>query len=191
MSKTSRIFLVLGTPGAGKTTVLKGIGGIEVFNIGTEMLNAHSRKLKVTNRDLLKRKVISNYIDTVQIRHGILNGLIKKNGVITIDTHASVKSGNGYIPGMSLDDLKALRGSIRAIIYIDADTKDIMNRRKSDKTRNREGDTAEDLNQHREINIAFTTSYSLHLETPIYIVKNKGNALKKTQAEVSRIIKSF
>ncbi|VVB76798.1 Adenylate kinase [uncultured archaeon] len=187
----AKIFLVLGTPGAGKSTVLKGVKAADVLSIGTEMLNAYAEQLGVTDRDALKKVVVADYANTAAIRNSVLKSISGRSGVVVLDTHASVKAGNGYIPGLSPEDLVVLKKGTKAIIYIDAETNEIIRRRKEDKSRAREDDTAEVLDQHREINIALTTTYSLYLEAPIYILKNGDGNLESTRKEVARIIDLF
>jgi adenylate kinase len=188
MAKT---FLVFGTPGAGKTTVLRGVRGAETVTLGTELLGALSHVFEVKDRDLLRKAQLSDYAATVRARLSVLRRLAKRKGTLMIDTHASVKSGPSFAPGLSYDDLKALGSRVKAIIYIDANTKDIVRRRNSDKTRKRDKDTKEDLDQHRSMNLMFTAIYSMRLEVPIYIVKNEGGKLREAQVAVGRIVASF
>ena len=108
-----------------------------------------------------------------------------------VDTHASIKSGPSFAPGLSYDDLETLRDKVKAIIYIDANTKDILRRRNNDKTRKRDNDTEEDLDLHRSMNLMFAAIYSMRLEVPIYIVKNDGGNLREAQSAVSGIVASF
>jgi adenylate kinase len=186
----AKLFLILGTPGAGKSTVLKGIQGVEICNIGTELLEAYQKESRVIERDKLKAMEITGYADVMRLRKGVFERLVKRSGTILIDTHPSVKSGNAYVPGLSADDLKVLKDQIKAIIYIDAETKDIMKRRAKDNARNREQDSIDLLNQHKEINLAFTTDYAIYLGAPLFIIMN-GSDLKETQEKVSEAIKEF
>ncbi len=186
----AKLFLVLGTPGAGKTAILRGVKEAELFSVGTEMLGEYSKEFGVKDRDQMRRMMIPRPEDAERIRHAVLKRAVEKTGTIAIDTHASIKSENGYIPGFSHEDLKLLNGQIKAIIYIDADTKDLMERREKDKTRIREHDTEDALMQHREINVALTSTYSLYLGVPLYVIKN-GSDLAETQRKVSEVIRTF
>jgi adenylate kinase len=188
MAKT---FLVFGTPGAGKSTVLQGVRGAKSVNLGTELFNAISKELGVKDRDLLRRAQLTDYASTVRARDKVLRRLAKMNGTLMLDTHASVKSGAGFMPGLSYPDLEILGGKVKAIIYIDANTKEISRRRKNDKTRKRDSDTDEDLDLHRSMNLMFTAIYSMRLQVPTYVVKNEGGKLREAQAAVSGIVASF
>jgi adenylate kinase len=186
----AKLFLVLGTPGAGKTSVLRGVEGVELFSVGTEMLGEYEKEFGAVDRDQMRRMMIPRYADAARIRNAVLRRVVAKTGTVAIDTHASIKAGNSYLPGFSHEDLKLLKDQIKAIIYIDAETKDLIERREKDKTRIREQDTEADLDQHREINIGLIATYSLYLGTPIFIIKN-GSNLAETQKAVSEVIKKF
>lgn len=186
----AKLFLILGTPGAGKTAVIRGVKEAELFSVGTEMLAEYSKEFGVTERDQMRKLMIPNPDDAERIRYSVFKRVVAKSGTVAIDTHASIKSGTGYLPGFSHEDLELLKGQIKAIIYIDVNTKDLLERREKDKTRVREQDTEDDLDQYREVNIALTTTYSLYLEVPFYIIKN-GNDLEATQKAVSELIRAY
>src|SRR5271157_3072515 len=125
----AKLFLVLGTPGAGKTAVLRGVREAELFSVGTEMLGEYSKEFGVNDRDQMRRMMIPRPADAERIRYAVLKRAVAKGGTVAIDTHAIIKSGNGYIPGFSPEDLTLLKGQIKAIIYIDANTKELIERR--------------------------------------------------------------
>ncbi len=184
-----RLFLVFGTPGAGKSALMKGVKSAKTISIGTEMLNAYSKKSGLKDRDLLRKSGLTSYSETVQIRVRALKKIVAAKQTIALDTHASVKSGDGYIPGLSFKDFEVLKGKVKAIIYVDANTNEILRRRQADTTRKREPDSAEELNKHRSINLMFSTLYSLYLEAPIYIVENNDRQLASAQKHVEDIIR--
>lgn len=187
----SKLVLVLGTDGAGKTSVLNGVKSARTVNVGTELYTYYSKKFGVSARDRIRVAQLAAYGEALKIRNVILRKIAKMNGTIAIDTHAFVKAVDGYMPGLSLKDLAVLKGKIGAIIYIDADSKQIIKRRQSDKTRNREVDSEEELNRERSINLMFSTQYALYLEAPMYIVKNEDGKLAATQGRVNAIIRSI
>lgn len=188
MAKT---FLVFGTPGAGKSTVLSGLRGAETVNIGSELMKSLAKQLGVTDRDLMRRVAVLDNADMVKARRSVFARLSRKKATLMVDTHASVKSGGSFVPGMSYGDLKLLRNRVKAIFYIDANTNDILRRRQKDNTRKRDKDSAEELDTHRSLNMAFAAIYSMYLEVPIYLIKNETGRLAKAQAEVRKTVASF
>jgi adenylate kinase len=187
----SSLFLVFGTQGAGKTTVLKGIKAAKAVSIGTEMYLAYSRRFGVRNRDEVRMKSLLTFGEMIGIRNAILKKLAGSPGTIALDTHASVKAGDGYMAGLSLKDFEVIRGKVKAIIYIDADSSQILERRKTDKGRKREHDTIEEIDLHRSLNLMYTTLYSLYLQTPVYVVHNGNDRLTIARKRVEEIIRSM
>ena len=185
----ARLFLVFGTAGAGKSTVLSGIRSAKTVTIGSEMRRVYASRFGVRDRDLIRKKSLTVYDEMVIIRNAILKRLSGTPGTIIIDTHASVKTGNSYLMGLSMRDFDVLRGKVKAIIYVDAETKQIMARRKSDKTRKRENDTVEELDMWRNINLICTMLYSLYLQVPVHTVQNPDGGLSAARKQVNEIIK--
>ncbi len=176
--------IVTGTPGSGKTTVLKALSDIRVINMGTEMLKYTADK-NITNRDEI-RKVLS-YSDINRIRKSIFEELNKIDSDFLFETHTSVKKGSKYIPGFSDTELRMLK-EVKAIIYIDATAGEILLRRQNDSTRERENETEEDINEQRSINIALASYFSACLNVPLYMVRNRQNMVSETNNEVRKAI---
>lgn len=186
----ARLFLVFGTAGAGKSTVLSGIRSAKTVTMGSEMQRVYASRFGIKDRDMIRKKSLSVYDEMVTVRNAILKRLSGAPGTIIIDTHASVKTGDGYLMGLSMRDFDVLRGKARGIIYIDADTEQIIARRKRDKTRKRENDSAEELDRWRSINLICTMLYSLYLQVPVYTVQNPDGGLSAARKRVSEIIRS-
>jgi adenylate kinase len=189
----TKLFLLFGTPGAGKTTVLSGVKGVKAITVGTEMLKAYSKKFGITDRDMIrKRAVLNNKVDA-QIRSAVLRTAAKKPGTVVLDTHASLKTHDSYYPGLSLADFDILKSAAKAIIYVDASDREIMERRALDKTRKREdtGNVEWEIDQHRNINFALIAIFSLRLGVPLFVVMNRNNQLRQAQKRIQEIIKSI
>jgi len=186
-----KIILVIGTPGAGKTSIMEGITHGEhskiykIVNMGTEMLK--EIKNKQMKRDRIRKELSASEI--LRIRSKVLNGINKMHGNIVIDTHASVKTGNKIIPGFSFAELASLNKVI-GIIYVDAEAKDISARRLKDKSREREMESIAEIKMHQSINLSFAVAYLASLNVPMYIVKNQQEMLSKAITDTSNILKS-
>lgn len=184
----SSLFLVLGTQGAGKTTTLKGVRDAKTVSIGTEMLNAYSKATGIKDRDETRKLGVLDVKRDARIRNGVLRRISRMSGTIALDTHASLKTGDGYFAGFSFADLDMMRGATKAIIYVDAPTKQILERRKRDKGRRRENDSEEEIDMHRKLNLAFTAIYAMRLQVPVFVVDNPNGAIRATQKRVQEII---
>lgn len=187
----SKLFLVFGTPGAGKSTVLEGISSAKVICIGDEMMKFYSKKFGVKDRDYIGSNPIASYDFILATRNSILKKIAKMRGNIAIDTHASVKKGDSYTIGFSLRDFEILKRKVKSVLYIDADTEQIIARRNKDRSfrPSRERDTPRVIDRHRNMNIAFATLAAFYLEVPIYIVENDVGKLAGAQKRVDEIIR--
>jgi adenylate kinase len=187
----ARLFLVFGTHGAGKTTVLRGLRSAKIVNMGGELFRLYSKEFGITSRDQIHAKSLSNYAYMVKARNHIIRRISKAAGPVVIDTHAADKRGDGYAVGLSFSDLNVMKGKARAIIYIDASNAQILKRRQKDAAvRKRERDTDEGLSMDRNISLTFVALFSLYLEVPIYIVQNEDGRLKETQLRIEEIIRN-
>jgi adenylate kinase len=184
-----KILMVVGVQGSGKTTILNEISKIDskrkIVNIGSEILNAAKVKGQISNRDEIK------YMSSFEIllaRKAALASISNMDAQIILDTHAYVKGNSRYIPGFSLNEVEGLR-ELKAIIFIDAFAKDIIERRASDPSRKREAESEDEINEQRIINLSIITSFALHLNIPIYIIKNKKDKINESVNEFVKISK--
>ncbi len=177
----NKIVIVTGTPGAGKTSIVNGamMNGkklsYKTVSMGTEMNEIAVKKGYVKNRDEM-RKLHPKVIE--KLRAQALKKINKMKGNLIIDTHATVKSGNRYVPGFSSREINILEG-LKAFIYVDSEATDIIIRRARDLNRKRDVDNIEELKQQRELNLSLITSYSIQNDVPlpIFIIENKENKL--------------
>jgi adenylate kinase len=173
----NKIAIVTGTPGAGKSTIVEKIakeGNYNVVSIGTEMLKIAENRGLTNDRDNI-RKLKSSDINEMRLK--VFDTINRMEGNIIIDSHASVKNGNRYIPGFSFQELDALE-SLTAFVYIDSTAHEILLRRAIDNSRNRDIETMDEIDQQREINLGLISSYASHKNVPIYIIRNEQNKLE-------------
>ena len=176
--------IITGTPGSGKSTIIAKLGSAyKIINIGTEMMKYINDK-SIT-RDQIRSKL--NYQEIEEARKKVFETVSKTKGPLIIDTHTSIKSGKKFIPGFSSQDFGLLK-NIKAIIYVDALPVDILLRRIGDRTRAREDETAEEIEEHRAVNIGLASYYAVQLGSPLYIIKNKQERLDECRKEVERAI---
>jgi len=171
------------SPGSGKTTLIAKLHHVKVVNVGSEMLK-HVKQQE--NRDKMRSTLSSD--ETKQIRKKVIHSINDIKDDIILDTHPAIKRGNRYIVGFSSTDLDLLK-DIKAIIYLDAAAVDILLRRIGDKTREREDETAEEIDEHRDVNISLATYYAAHLGVPLYIIKNRQSMLETAVKDMESAIK--
>ena len=174
-----RTLIIAGTPGAGKSTLLSKVKlkKAKLVNMGSEML----KYTKLSDRDKLR---YLSFDEQKKLRARAIENIRKKGGNIIIDTHLSVEHNGRFLPGFSINELKEL--NTKALIYIDASAKEIIARRKKDKSRKRENESEEEINMHRSLNISFMASAASELNIPILIFRNSEGMADEVAGELER-----
>ena len=184
----ARIVVVTGSPGVGKTTLVKSLGGdpsFRIMSVADEMLPLAAEKGWAKHRDELR------YMDNEQIttlRNYAFEKIAASDGNVIIDTHATVEQNGRYVPGLPGDAMEKFKGLMAGIIYIDASTDDILARRESDKERVREKEARHIIHMQRAINISALSYYSSYLNVPLYVVTNRQGRLDESMEKFKSCI---
>ncbi len=164
--------IVSGIPGVGKSTV---IGMVEekseyrVINFGTLMFEMGKELNLVENRDEIRKLNISEQIDLQKkaaIKLGQMNNII-------IDTHMSIKSPKGYLPGLPQWVLNEL--NVSSYFLIESTAEEILKHRSKDPTRARDDDTMDDIKEQQEINRYYAVAYSVYSGATVNFIYNPDN----------------
>ena len=182
----NKIIIVAGLSGAGKTTLLNKLnpGNYKIINIGTLMKGELSKKGEEINRDTIKK--LSNK-ELSKLRNIVFGRVQKLKSNIVLDTHITIESGLGILPGIPYSTLRFLN-NLSALVYINAPSEDIIKRRNTDKSRNREKQDAFSLDIQRIVDISALAYYSSYFNIPIYIIENKNRTLEKSIDDLNRSI---
>jgi adenylate kinase len=176
--------IIGGIPGVGKTTVLNGLksSGIRVENYGDVMLSeARERGLVQTRDEIRKLPVqIQKEIQVVAARK------LSSLSDVVIDTHFSVVTNSGYLPGLPYSILTILNPHL--LISIEADPLEIFERRRRDSDRKRDHDSLEKIRQHLEANRSYGFSYSAFTGAPLLIVLNEDGKADEATRKIADII---
>ena len=136
------IIVVTGIPGVGKTTVMKSAAegmDIKFVTFGTVMSEIAIEEDLVEDRDEMRKLTLDQQKDLqIKASERIAN---MKN--VILDTHCTIKTPKGYLPGLPEWVIKKLNPT--AIVVVEADSEEIYNRRAGDPTRNRDPDTKEQI----------------------------------------------
>jgi adenylate kinase len=189
----TKIAIVTGSPGVGKTTLVKTLSGdhlYKIVSVADEMLPVAVEKSYVQHRDEL-RKLTNEQI--TELRNVAFENIAKKDGNIIIDTHATVEQKGRFVPGLPFGAVKHFDGKLAGLIYIDASTDDILARRMGDNSRIREKEERHVIHMQRSINISVLSYYSSRLNVPLYVITNRQGHLEAAvndfKASISDIFK--
>ena len=170
------MIIVMGMPGAGKTTVLseaiKGMPGWRTVNWGDKMLEIALRRGLVKDRDEI-RKLPAREQRTLQ--EDAANELAKEKEKMILDTHCSINTPDGYFPGLPFNLLGKLK--VEKFIMIDAPIEHIMRRRQADTTRARDAQERAKLEEQLFVNKALICAYSAYTGAPVAFVTNEDGRL--------------
>jgi len=179
------VIVVTGIPGVGKTTVMqKAAEGMDIqfVTFGTVMIDIAKELGLVKNRDEM-RKLTLDQQKQLQIKTAEKVGKMKN---VILDTHCTVKTPKGYMPGLPEWVLRKLNPT--AIVIVEADPQEIFNRRAKDTTRNRDPDSVEKIAEHQMINRAAAMAYATLTGATVKIVFNHDNALDAAVKEAEPVI---
>lgn len=176
------MIIVMGLPGAGKSTILNGLKtDYKILNHGDLMFEIEKEMFDVKDRDDMRRLPIEKQ---KQAQKMVYEKLSKMEGKIILDTHCSVSTPNGYLPGVPFDYLKILK--VDALVLITADVKEVAERRASDPTRKRDVD---DVALHDEMNKSYLASYSAFTGAPAVIIYNRQGKVEEAVEQLQKILK--
>jgi adenylate kinase len=180
------VIVVTGIPGVGKTTVMqKAAEGLDItfVTFGSVMSDIAMKLKLVKDRDEM-RKLSLDQQKQLQIKTAEQVGKMKN---VIVDTHCTVKTPKGYMPGLPEWVLRKLNPT--AIVIVEADPQEIFDRRAKDATRNRDPDSVEKIAEHQMMNRAAAMSYATLTGATVKIVFNHDNALEAAVKEAEPVIR--
>lgn len=183
-----KVVVVAGTPGVGKTTLLRlakpKLKKWEIVNYGDILEKMGREEGLIKDRDELRHLPLDQQRRLQRLAaHEIAIMAERKN--ILLDTHMTIKTPEGFWPGLPKWVLKEIRPY--AFILIEAPPEEILERRNKDKTRKRmDQGGIEEIREHQEINRAFAVAYSVLTSGSIIIIQNRTNRLEEA---VERFVK--
>ena len=180
------VIVVTGIPGVGKTTVMKQAAeglDIEFVTFGTVMIDIAKEMGLVKDRDDMRKLTLEQQKD-LQIRSA---EKVASMGNVILDTHCTVKTPKGYMPGLPEWVLKKLKPT--AIVVVEADPDEIFNRRAKDATRNRDPDSEEQIAEHQQVNRAAAMSYATLTGATVKIVFNHDDAIDEAVKQAEPVVK--
>ena len=156
-----KVVVIAGIPGSGSTTVLsKVLEELDYLhvNYGDVMLEIAKDDGLVDNRDDL-RKLSPDIQKEVQKNAAQSIREKSEQSNIIVDTHCTINTPSGFLPGLPKWVLDQLKPDM--FILLEADGDEILKRRISDTTRNRDSERLKDIELHQEMNRAASMAYAV------------------------------
>ena len=164
--------IITGVPGVGKTTVI---------NTAMEKIAAEGTPYQNIN--------FGSFMFEVAAAEGKLAAekIAAIDGNVIIDTHASVKTPNGYLAGLPEWVITAIMPDV--LVLVETDNDQILVRRLSDETRVRDMEGAKSIAEHQEMNRAFAAAYAMLTGCTVKIIVNADFLLDKAVEELTATLR--
>jgi adenylate kinase len=163
--------IVSAVPGGGKSTVLeyvkKKIPEAKIVTAGDIFLQIASKKYKIKNRDELRKKLTLE--QQKEIQEKVAKKISKmKAKILLINTHVTIKTPYGYFHALSEKTMKIMKPNM--IILLEFDPKDVLKRRIADKSRKRDIESLQAIEEHQTINRNVAFDVASQFECPVKVV---------------------
>ena len=179
------VIVVTGIPGVGKTTVMqKAAEGINIkfVTFGSVMIDIAKELGWAKDRDEMRKLPLDKQKE-LQIKTAERVAEMKN---VIVDTHCTVKTPQGYMPGLPEWVIKRLNP--RTIVIVEAYPEEIYRRRQKDKTRKRDPDTIEEINEHQQMNRAIAMAYAALSGATVKIVFNHDSAIDEAVEQAKPVL---
>jgi adenylate kinase len=184
-----KVVVIAGIPGSGSTTVLsKVLEELDYMyvNYGDVMLEIAKVDGLVDNRDDL-RKLSPDIQKEVQKNAAQSIRDKSEQSNIIVDTHCTINTPSGFLPGLPKWVLDQLKPDM--FILLEADGDEILKRRISDTTRNRDSERLKDIELHQEMNRAASMAYAVLTGATVKIIENHDNKVDEAVDEMVKTLK--
>ena len=179
------VVILAGVPGAGKTTVMKKVmerKEVNFITYGTVMLEI-AKEMGIRDRDEMRKLPIEKQRKLQELTAE----KVSEMGDVVVDTHCTIKTPSGYLPGFPYHILKKLNP--RLIILIEADANEIIERRVKDKDiRRRDEESIYDIEEHQLMNRIAAMNYAVLVSATVKIVKNNDGMAEKAAEEIIKVL---
>lgn len=183
--------IIVGIPGVGKSSVIslaieqlkqKGKKAtIAVF--GTVMLE-EAHKMGVKNRDELRKMSLGKQRDLQEKAAKRISEI--EDSIVIIDTHLFIKTIEGYYPGLPMHLLDIIKPTHFVMILSEAG--EIVNRRNSDKSRDRDIVAVEDIQDELDILRVMIASSSILTGSPFIAIVNNDNEIEQAVSSMVKVL---
>ena len=109
------------------------------------------------------------------------------SGNVLIDTHASVKTPQGYLAGLPEWVLREIMPDI--IVLVETDNDQILMRRLTDETRSRDKEGSRSIAEHQEFNRSIAAAYAMMTGCTIKMITNADFLLDRSVSELADILR--
>jgi adenylate kinase len=190
-SRKRVVAIVVGIAGVGKSTVISRAAGLlsqknikaTIIVFGTLMFE-ESKKMGLKNRDEMRKLSIED-------QHLLQDKAAKKiaqmnEEILIIDTHMFINTTEGYYPGIPSRLLDILKPAY--LIMIAADPAEILRRRTTDNTRDRDVVSLENIRNELEISKVMVATSSVLTGSPFILIANDNGMIDNAASTIVNVL---
>jgi adenylate kinase len=184
------VAVLTGVPGVGATTVADAANELlaerdaeyEVVSFGTVMLEVARDEGLAEERDEM-RKLPSEDQRSVQQQAGERIAERAEDKNIMVDTHCTINTPEGYLPGLPEWVLRGLQPDV--IVLVETDPDEILFRRLDDETRARDFESTSEIATHQDMNRNAAMSYATLTGATVKILENPDGGVEEAAEELA------
>jgi adenylate kinase len=190
-SRKRVVAIVVGIAGVGKYTVISRAAELlsqkntkaTIIVFGTLMFE-ESKKMGLKNRDEMRKLSIE---DQHLLQDIAAKRIAQMNEeILIIDTHMFINTTEGYYPGIPSRLLEILKPSY--LIMIAADPAEIVRRRTTDNTRDRDIVSLENIRNELEISKAMVATSSVLTGSPFILIANDNGMIDNAASTIVNVL---
>lgn len=186
------VTVLVGLSGVGKGTVLEQAMNLssedyEVINYGDRMLEIAEEQGLADDRDDLKRLEPE---ENKKLQREAGQSIVEdsKDGNVIVETHAALQTPSGYLPGLPEWSIKALNPE--RIVFMDADSDEILERTRKDDTRDREHDELEEITEYREVAREMASTCAVLTGAYLSVINNHDGQVERSAERMVEVLRS-
>jgi adenylate kinase len=191
----SRVIVVTGIPGTGKTTVCNETlrlaeqtqKKIQAINYGSIMIELSRKRGKSLHRDELRRSGLT-FQRNLQAEAAkiISKKSVEADGDLIVDTHMLIKTANGYWAGLPFHVLQLLNPDM--FVLVEAEPSEILSRRFRDKTRKRDKVLEDEITEETLFSRQMAVTCAVLTGASVKIVRNPAGKQAEAAEEVLKLL---
>lgn len=191
-----RTIIATGIPGTGKTTVCKVVENlakrtgakVKVINFGTVMVEKLEEHKMNTVRNAIRKTDIDFQCKLQrEAAETILEKVKQQAGITIVDTHMSIKTPQGYLPGLPFHVLQILKPEV--FFLVEAKPSEISSRRTKDVTRERDEAVEEAIEQELLFSRLMAGACAVLTGASVKIVINAEGEQEEAANEILRTLR--
>ena len=184
-----RMLIVIGLPGAGKTTILAEVKNrrkVAIINYGDVATEIAKKEGLLQHRD----QVLELPPEKIKELQEKSISAFEDNPRTILDTHALLSlRPSGKLPGLTPSLFKKVK--VEALVFIDAPSKEVVDRRKRDTSRKRPTISEEELDRNREESTRMIKVYAEQYTVPFFTITNRDGKLEDAVKEFLNVLDSL